>query len=101
MQKSPLDVLKQFDEELIDQVMGNMNMAFTEGALSVKTKKLIALGIDASIGAEEGVRNLAKQALEAGATKEEIMETIRIVNFIRGASGVFTAARALDGVLKD
>lgn len=100
MQKTPLDFLKENDETVFNNLMETRGAAFTEGALSVKTKTLIALGIDTAIGADGGVRVLANQALELGATKEEIMEVVRVVQFITGASGVFTAARVLAEVFE-
>jgi alkylhydroperoxidase/carboxymuconolactone decarboxylase family protein YurZ len=45
-------------------------------------------------GAVEGVRSLAGQAIKAGATKEEITETIRVAQYISGVGCVYTAARA-------
>lgn len=101
MKKSPLEFLKEHDEQIIDGLMKTRDAAFTEGALSAKTKTLIAMAIDVVIGAEEGVKFLAKDALKLGATKEQIMEVIRVVSYIRGASGVYSAARALQEVFED
>ena len=38
---------------------------------------------------------LAMQAMSEGATKEEIMETVRIAQYITGVGSVYTAARGL------
>jgi alkylhydroperoxidase/carboxymuconolactone decarboxylase family protein YurZ len=40
------------------------------------------------------VRALAQQALNAGATKEEIMEAIRVAEYICGVGCIYTAAGA-------
>ena len=69
-------------------------MAFSDGALSRNFKLLIAMALDASQGAVEGVRALAGQATKAGATKEEIGEAIRVAQYICGVGSVYTAARA-------
>ena len=52
------------------------------------------MALDASEGAVEGVKALVEQAMRVGAIKEEIVETIREVQYISGAGSVYTAARA-------
>ena len=49
-------------------------------------------------GAVEGVRSLAEQAIKAGATKEEITETIRVAHYISGVGCVYTAARTFKDI---
>jgi len=57
------------------------------------------MAFDASFGAVQGVKSLARQAIEAGATKEEIMETLRVAQYISGVGSVYTAAQALKELL--
>ncbi|WP_370575919.1 carboxymuconolactone decarboxylase family protein, partial [Methanomethylovorans sp.] len=64
-----------------------------------KYKFLIAMALDAAEGAADGVRVLAMQAMEEGATREEIMEAVRIAQYISGVGSVYTAARGLKDVL--
>jgi alkylhydroperoxidase/carboxymuconolactone decarboxylase family protein YurZ len=52
------------------------------------------MALDASEGAVEGVKALAEQSMRAGATKEEIVETIRVAQYISGVGSVYTAACA-------
>jgi alkylhydroperoxidase/carboxymuconolactone decarboxylase family protein YurZ len=59
-----------------------------------KFKLLIAMALDAAHGTVTGVKSLTEQALKAGATREEVMETLRVVHYISGAGGVYTAAHA-------
>jgi alkylhydroperoxidase/carboxymuconolactone decarboxylase family protein YurZ len=99
MPYNPMSSIKNLDEKLLASIETGRALAFEEGALSAKTKYLIALGIDASHGTEEGVRALASQALKNGATKEEIAEVLRVVNFISGVGSIYAAARALEGIL--
>ena len=54
----------------------------------------MAMALDASQGAVEVVKSLAGQAMKAGATKEEIGEAIRVVQYICGVGSVYTAAHA-------
>jgi len=51
------------------------------------------MALDASEGTVEGVRSLAEQAMKAGATREEIVETLRVAQYICGVGSVYTAAR--------
>jgi len=96
MPKSPLDVLEKMDPELIKLVKDSKTLAITDGALSKKVKLLIALALDAAHGTESGVKSLASQAIQAGATQEELLETLRVAHYIAGAGAVFTAAHAFE-----
>jgi len=95
---NPLDVINEADAALAEQMANVRELAFQEGGLSKKHKILIALAIDTVEHSEGGIRSLAQQALAAGATKTEILETLRIAYHICGAGCMYTAARALQGV---
>ncbi len=99
MQHDPLAPIQNTDHTLFDHITASRELAFGEGVLPLKQKLLIALALDASHGAVNGVKALAMQALTAGATREEIMETLRIVNFVSGVGSVYTAAYGLQDVL--
>ncbi len=94
MPEHPLKVIERSDPDLRRLVQSTNDFALAEGALPRKAKFLIAMALDAAHGAVDGVRSLADQALKAGATKEEIMETIRVAQYISGVGAVYTAARA-------
>ena len=53
------------------------------------------MSLDAAAGTIDGVKSLAQAALAAGATKEEIAETLRVTQYISGVGSTYTAARAL------
>ena len=94
MAENPLKSLEKLDPELLKLVDDTRALALSDGALPRKIKLLIAMALDASEGAVEGVRSLAEQALKAGATKREIREALRVADFICGVGCVYTAARA-------
>jgi alkylhydroperoxidase/carboxymuconolactone decarboxylase family protein YurZ len=94
MAEFPLKIFEKLDPELLKLVRETNAFALTDGALPKKIKFLMAMALDASHGAVEGVRSLAEQAMTAGATKEEIMETLRVTQYISGVGSVYTAARA-------
>ena len=95
MSEHPLKVFEKLDPELLNVVQKSNVFTFTDGALPKKFKLLIAMALDASIGSVDGVKSLTGQAMEAGATKEEITEALRVAQYICGVSTVYVAARAL------
>ena len=94
MAENPLMVFEKLDPELLKLVDQTKALALNDGALPMKFKLLIALALDASQGTAEGVMSLAQQALNAGATKEEIMEAVRVAQYVCGVGCVYTAAHA-------
>jgi alkylhydroperoxidase/carboxymuconolactone decarboxylase family protein YurZ len=98
MPENPLKPIEILDPELAKAVENIRTLSLNEGALPSKYKYLIAMVLDASHGADAGVRNLAQAAMHAGATKEEVAEALRVAYFIDGVGCVYVAARGLDGL---
>jgi alkylhydroperoxidase/carboxymuconolactone decarboxylase family protein YurZ len=99
MTDHPLKVLETLDPGLLKLVEHGREFAVGDGALPKKVKLLIALALDASKGAAGGVTSLARAALAAGATKQEIAETLRVTHYICGAGSIYTAAQGLKDIL--
>ena len=95
MSEHPLKIFETLDPELLNLVENTRDLALANGALPKKFKLLIAMALDASHGTVEGVRALAQAALHAGATKEEIVEALRVAQYISGVGSVYTGADAL------
>ncbi|MGQ9543538.1 MAG: carboxymuconolactone decarboxylase family protein [Candidatus Bathyarchaeia archaeon] len=95
MSEKPLGILERFDPKLLEFVEGNARFALSEGALPRKFKLLIAVALDATHGAVQGVRSLTQAAMQAGATMDEVMETLRVAQYIGGVGSVYTSAEAL------
>lgn len=95
MAENPLKVFENLDPELLKLVTDNRQFALSDGALPRKFKLLIALALDASVGAVDGVTSLARAAMQDGATKQEIAEALRVTQYICGVGSVYIAARAL------
>ena len=100
MPEHPLKAYENLDPKLFKLINSNQELALADGALPRKFKLLIAMVLDAVNGASEGVKSLAGQAMQAGATKEEIAEALRVAQFVCGVGCIFTAARALNEVIK-
>jgi alkylhydroperoxidase/carboxymuconolactone decarboxylase family protein YurZ len=65
---------------------------FSPGALDVKTKMLIAMGINASTGMGYGCSEIAKILEREGTTKGEISEALRVSSTVRAIQGVVTGS---------
>jgi alkylhydroperoxidase/carboxymuconolactone decarboxylase family protein YurZ len=95
MTEHPLKIYEKLDPELLEHVENSSDFVFADGALPRKYKLLIGMAFDASYGAVNGVKSLAQQALDAGATKEEITEALRVAQHLSGVGCVYTAGVAL------
>ncbi|MGP8337444.1 MAG: carboxymuconolactone decarboxylase family protein [Methanosarcinaceae archaeon] len=94
----PLNTIAKLDPDLIKLIESNKSLALDNGALPRKYKLLIAIALDASKGAVQGVQSLALQALDAGVTKKEIAEALRVAQYINGVGCVYTAAAAFEDI---
>mgnify|MGYP001110046657 CR=1 FL=1 len=99
MSEHPLNIFEKLDPELFKLVENTNRFALADGALPRKFKLLIAMALDASLGAVQGVKMLAQAAMRSGATREEIVEAVRVANYISGVGSVYTAAQALKELL--
>jgi alkylhydroperoxidase/carboxymuconolactone decarboxylase family protein YurZ len=97
--EDPLQVIMDGDPEFSVLIGKTRQNALSQGAIPLKYKFLIAMALDAAEGAADGVKVLAMQAMQEGATSEEIMEAVRIAQYISGIGSVYTAARGLKDVL--
>ena len=100
MSGSPLDIFKEFDPKVLEAWRNMQELTFAEGALTAKTKVLMAMAIDAGNGALQGAIAIGKRALKMGATKEEIIEALRVANSIGGNEALFTSAMVLQALFK-
>ena len=96
MPENPLNIFQDVDPEFFKLINSGRQLALGEGgALPQKFKYLIAMALDAAAGAEGGVGSLARQAMAAGATKAEIVEALRVAQYISGIGSTYTAAYGL------
>ena len=101
-----IDSKMGFTPEILD-MMGDMNPALfahykkcedgiqEDGALSAKVKVLMALAAVASQRCDSCCESQMRSALNHGATKEEIMETMNVIFLTSGAPGVAACKKAL------
>lgn len=68
---------------------------YKDGALSHKVKKLIALGIALRAGCGLCIIGQAKQAIDAGATKDEVLEATSVAVAMGGSTALAESPRVL------
>lgn len=103
--ESPLAVWNQYlksrdqGKTLMPNLIDAMNTlrgeAYKEGALSTKTKRLMALAVGMRAGCEICVVGQTMLALEAGATKEEIFETVTVATTMGGTPALAESYRVI------
>ena len=103
--ESPLVVWNQYlkardqGKEQMPKLISVMNdlrgEAYREGVLSTKVKRLMALAVGMRAGCETCVVGQTMLALEAGATKEEIIETITVATTMGGTPALAESYRVL------
>src|ERR687891_2595012 len=72
-----------------------------DGALSVKVKEFVVMGVLASRGLQYGVAAHMRRAIEYGATKEELFEAIKAAAVPGGGMAYSVGIRALQALEQD
>jgi AhpD family alkylhydroperoxidase len=91
----------QFGREMPGPMTGFARLrkkAVEDGALSAKVKELMALAVSIAVGCEGCIAYHAHDAIRAGATRPELLETIGVGLMMGGGPGSIYAAHALDAV---
>ena len=81
--------------EMTKHLAALSNEVGKDGALDGKTKRLLALATALGAGCRNCILAQTEAALEAGATKEDVLETISVVVKIRGTSGLAESLRVI------
>ncbi|WP_319562904.1 carboxymuconolactone decarboxylase family protein [Marispirochaeta sp.] len=100
MSFNPLQPIEKNDKDLYAYIESGRSLSLEAGALGRMEKLLIAMALDAAHGAVNGVKSLAMQAMDEGASKAQVMEALRVAAYISGVGSVYTAAAGLQDVLK-
>jgi AhpD family alkylhydroperoxidase len=70
--------------------------AVTSKALDTKTKELIALAISVAIRCDDCIAFHSRSAVEHGATREEVLETLGMAIYMGAGPSVMYASHALE-----
>ena len=101
MHKSLEELLAQLGSEIPGPMSGFARLhkkAIDEGALSSKVKEMMALAISIVVGCEGCIAYHVHDAVTAGATRQELLETIGVGILMGGGPGSIYAAHALEAV---
>jgi AhpD family alkylhydroperoxidase len=101
MHKTLEERLAQLGSEIPGPMTGFARLhkkAVEEGALSSKVKEMMALAISIVVGCEGCIAYHVHDAVEAGATRQELLETIGVGILMGGGPGSIYGAHALEAV---
>jgi AhpD family alkylhydroperoxidase len=90
-----LEALHQQLPDLMVHESAKWDEVYKDGALSAKVKRLMALGIALRARCVNCIVGQTMRALEAGASKEEILETISVNMAMSGTTGIAESLRVL------
>ena len=82
--------------EVMKAFAGMAQAAAVTKALDVKTKELIALGIAVAVRCDDCIAFHVKAAVEQGASKEEVLETLGMAIYMGAGPSVMYASHALE-----
>jgi 4-carboxymuconolactone decarboxylase len=88
------------EPEMFDLVMRFEQHIWDDGALSKKTKKLIAISIAAALRDQHAVRAQLAGAANLGVTKGEVEEALRVTFLLSGMPAYVYGKAQLDEVMK-
>jgi 4-carboxymuconolactone decarboxylase len=88
------------DPEMFDMVMKLEGHIWDDGALTRKTKKLIAIAIAASLRDQHAVHAQLIGADSLGVTKKEVEEALRVAFLLAGMPAYVYGKAQLDEVMK-
>lgn len=92
----PLRGLRGGAPEVMKAFTGIAQAALKPGALDTKTKELIAVAIGVASRCDDCIAFHVKAALNQGATREEIMETLAMAVYMGAGPSVMYAAHAVE-----
>lgn len=96
-EKNPFEVFKEEAPEVFNAFNGLVQSLINTKGLDQKTKQLIYIGMKAAMGDTTAVKFHVPMAKQAGATREEIIDTILLTLTVNGLKGVNTClGMALD-----
>ncbi|MGB8644981.1 MAG: carboxymuconolactone decarboxylase family protein [Anaerolineae bacterium] len=93
--------LAQLGRELPGPMTGFARLhkkAVEDGALSDKTKELMALAISIAVGCDGCIAYHVHDAVKAGATRAELLETIGVAVMMGGGPASMYSAHAMDAI---
>jgi AhpD family alkylhydroperoxidase len=88
------------NKNFMNSFMGLMQNTMVPGSLSLKQKELIALALSIAARCEWCISYHVKSALDAGATKKELMETGYVTVLMYGSQALMEMNSLIDAIEK-
>lgn len=92
----PLRELRVGSPDVMKSFSAIAQAALRPGALDAKTKELIALGISVAIRCDDCIAFHAKAAVERGATRAEVIETLGMAIYMGAGPSAMYASHAIE-----
>ena len=92
----PLKQLRAGAPDAMRSFSGMAQGALRPGALDLTTNELIALAIGVAIRCDDCITFHAKAAVQNGATREEVMETLGMAVYMGAGPSVMYASHAIE-----
>jgi AhpD family alkylhydroperoxidase len=94
--QEPLRQLRTGAPDVMRNFSGMAQGALKPGALDPKAKELIALAIGVAIRCDDCIAFHVKSALQNGATRDEVMETLGMAVYMGAGPSVMYASHAIE-----
>lgn len=98
MNKSPMELLKEFAPEFAKNQMEEKSLIFENEKYQKvpnKYKMLIGIGVAASLGSDTCTQMWTKMAKQNGVTNKEIVEAMQVARYMKQATVNDTIANSL------
>jgi AhpD family alkylhydroperoxidase len=83
-----LDLIAKQQPPVITALYKYKHEVFKEGALTIREKELIATAVSCILKCDTCVETHARDAMKAGATKDELREAMVVAMYLAGPSAV-------------
>lgn len=94
-EKSWGELLHEHSAELDQQNKADTDFLNANTALSSREKLLMAMVLDAAATKPMGARGYGERAVKAGATKEQVLEALKVLRMFWGRPALATGTEAL------
>src|SRR3972149_9506146 len=102
MNKSPMELLKEFAPEFAKNQMEEKSLIFENEKYQKvpnKYKMLVGIGVAASLGSDTCTQMWTKMAKQNGVTNKEIVEAMQVARYMKQATVNDTIANSLNLLL--
>jgi len=91
-----MDILKELEPEAHQVLIEQNDIVMREGSLSTKVKELMAASLSIAVRCEPCLKIHLRRAMDAGATKEDIAESIAVTTLMCGGPAYVWSRKTLE-----